>query len=67
MDLMERGVTHNLYNTDLYTAMETIYNIWFEMESSIFYNCWVKTGLIQPINVIIKLVIRSQHRDISNI
>ena len=45
-DLIELGITENLYKIDIFQAVTNIYDIWNRIESSIIYNCWVQTGLI---------------------
>ena len=46
VDLIEEGITDNLYSIDLYSAIRMIYEIWNRMETSIFVNCWAKTCLV---------------------
>ena len=46
IDLLKTGTTENLYGTDLFRSISSIYEIWNQIECSIVYNCWVKTGLL---------------------
>ena len=36
-----------LYNVDQLTAMKWISEIWQSLDSSIVFNCWMKTGIIK--------------------
>ena len=46
IDLLETGTTKNLYNTDLFRSISSIFEIWNQIECSVVYKCWVKTGLL---------------------
>ena len=45
IDLIELGHTQKLYDCNVITAMQRMYDITERLESSIITNCWKKTGL----------------------
>ena len=47
-DLMEDGITQNLYSIDLYMAINNVSEIWTRLETGIIQNCWMKKGLLSP-------------------
>ena len=46
VELIDGGTVENLYNVDLKTAIQWVYNIWFRQESDVIRNCWAKTTLV---------------------
>ncbi len=46
IDLLEEGLTDNIYRTHIYMAMNEMYDAWYPVEDSIIFNCWTKTGLL---------------------
>ena len=46
IDLLEAGVTENLYRTDIHMAMKEMYDVWYRVEDSVILNCRTKTGLL---------------------
>ena len=44
VDLLDSSITEDLYKTNLLVAIRTIYEIWYELDRSIIYNCLLKTG-----------------------
>lgn len=45
VDLIELGITENLYNTDIRLASQNIYEIFNALDNSIIKKCWIKTGI----------------------
>ena len=48
VDLIEIGVTEQIYQIDLKEAIMWIYEIWYRTPNRIIYNCWIKSRLVEP-------------------
>ena len=46
VDLIDAGVTGDIYKIDMKMAIEWIYDIWMGLDPVTIKNCWVKTNII---------------------
>ncbi len=46
VDLVDSGVSENIYQVNLRMTIDWLYDIWQRLDNSIFRNSCVKTGLI---------------------
>ena len=46
VDLIEMGITQNLFDLDVRTAVENVYELWREFEPNVIERYWRKTGII---------------------